>query len=60
MHQLCETCDNKGRPNGLSQESFCKSCIWQETWRVSHYKRKQTKRNVAEMPSKPAEKTYEW
>lgn len=35
--RLCDTCINRGRTNGLSQESFCSSCIHQEYWRKDHY-----------------------
>ena len=24
----CATCANRGRVNGLSQETYCESCIW--------------------------------
>jgi len=33
----CRTCSNRGRVNGLSQESFCDSCVYQESWRKNHY-----------------------
>jgi hypothetical protein len=34
----CSQCVNRGKTNGLSQESFCSSCIHQESWRVDHFK----------------------
>ena len=34
----CRACVNRGRVNGLSQESFCDSCIWQGmSWRKDHH-----------------------
>lgn len=34
----CRTCKNRGRTNGLSQESFCESCVWQlMSFRKNHY-----------------------
>ena len=33
----CSKCVNHGKTNGLSQESFCSSCIHQESWRVDHF-----------------------
>ena len=34
----CGTCANRGRVDGLSQESFCEHCSWSEKWRKNHYK----------------------
>ena len=34
----CGTCANRGRVNGLSQETFCEHCLWSERWRKNHYK----------------------
>ena len=34
----CRACVNRGRINGLSQESFCDSCVWQGmSFRKNHY-----------------------
>ena len=34
----CRTCKNRGCTNGLSQESFCESCVWQlMSFRKNHY-----------------------
>jgi hypothetical protein len=34
----CRTCANRGRINGLSQESYCDSCIYQgRGWRQNHF-----------------------
>lgn len=34
----CLTCANLGRVNGLSQESYCDSCIYQgRDWRQNHF-----------------------
>lgn len=34
----CTTCANRGRVNGLSQETYCDWCLWQgQGYRVSHY-----------------------
>lgn len=34
----CRTCVNRGRVNGLSQESYCDSCIYQgRDWRQNHF-----------------------
>lgn len=34
----CQSCANRGRVNGLSQEIHCDSCIWQgQSFRVNHY-----------------------
>ncbi len=37
----CNKCVNHGKTNGLSQESFCSSCIHQESWRVDHFKERE-------------------
>lgn len=34
----CLTCDNLGRINGLSQESYCDSCVYEgRGWRQNHF-----------------------
>lgn len=34
----CRTCANRGQVNGLSQESYCDSCIYQgRDWRKNHF-----------------------
>jgi hypothetical protein len=33
----CNTCVNRGRIDGLSQETHCEHCKYQETWRTNHY-----------------------
>ena len=34
----CRACANRGRINGLSQESFCESCVYEgRIWRKDHY-----------------------
>ena len=34
----CRACANRGRINGLSQESYCDSCIYQgRDWRQNHF-----------------------
>jgi hypothetical protein len=35
----CKTCANHGRIDGLSQETHCEHCIYQEKWRTDHYVR---------------------
>ena len=35
----CKTCANRGRVDGLSQETHCDHCIYQEKWRTDHYRR---------------------
>ena len=40
MHKICDSCENRGEVNGLSQESFCSSCVWHETWRKNNFKSK--------------------
>jgi hypothetical protein len=35
----CNTCANRGRIDGSSQETHCEHCIYQETWRTDHYVR---------------------
>jgi len=35
----CLTCANRGAVNGLTQETFCDSCIYQSrSWRKNHFK----------------------
>lgn len=33
----CNTCANRGRVNGLSQETYCEQCS-RQAYRVDHYK----------------------
>lgn len=33
----CNTCANRGLVDGLSQETHCEHCKWQELWRTDHY-----------------------
>ena len=34
----CRTCANRGQVNGLSQESYCDSCVYQDRgWRQNHF-----------------------
>jgi len=34
----CRACANRGRINGLSQESYCDSCVYQgRSWRKNHF-----------------------
>lgn len=33
----CGTCANRGRLDGLSQETHCEHCCWQESWRTDRY-----------------------
>jgi len=34
----CRTCANRGRVNGLSQESYCDGCVYQgRDWRQNHF-----------------------
>jgi len=34
----CRTCANRGQVNGLSQESYCDSCVYQgRDWRQNHF-----------------------
>ena len=37
----CNKCENKGRANGLSQETFCESCIHGEPWKKDYFVEKQ-------------------
>lgn len=37
----CQTCANRGQVDGLSQETYCDSCIWDGArWKKNHYARK--------------------
>lgn len=36
----CSDCDNLAKARGLSQETYCQSCIYQQSWRVNHFKKK--------------------
>lgn len=33
----CNTCANRGKTDGLSQESHCEHCVFEQTWRTNHY-----------------------
>lgn len=33
----CKSCANRGKIDGLSQETHCDHCIFQEQWRTNHY-----------------------
>jgi hypothetical protein len=33
----CNVCTNRGRVDGLSQETHCDHCIYQDQWRTDHY-----------------------
>ena len=34
----CRNCANRGRVNGLSQESYCDGCVYQgRSWRKNHF-----------------------
>jgi hypothetical protein len=34
----CRNCANRGRVNGLSQESYCDSCVYEgRGWRKNHF-----------------------
>lgn len=33
----CNTCANRGAIDGMSQETHCEHCQWQEKWRANHY-----------------------
>lgn len=34
----CQTCANRGRVNGLSQETYCDSCMWYGAcWKKNNY-----------------------
>lgn len=35
----CGNCANRGRIEGLSQETHCDRCIRQEHWRTDHYRK---------------------
>lgn len=35
--ELCSFCVNKGKINGLSQETFCESCVHQQSWRSDYF-----------------------
>jgi hypothetical protein len=37
----CNNCANRGRVNGLSQETFCDGCVYSgNTWKKDHFKAK--------------------
>lgn len=41
----CRECANRGRVNGLSQETYCESCVWQgQSFRVNQYAAPQQKK----------------
>ena len=33
----CNKCVNRGKVNGLSQETFCSMCVYAEQWREDFY-----------------------
>jgi hypothetical protein len=33
----CSKCIHRGKPMGLSQDSYCSNCIHAEPWRRDHY-----------------------
>lgn len=33
----CKTCANRGQIYGLSQETYCEGCIYQQQWRADRY-----------------------
>lgn len=33
----CESCANRGKADGLTQETYCDSCIYAEPWRKDNY-----------------------
>lgn len=38
----CRTCANRGHANGLSQETYCDSCMWYGAyWKRNHYNQMQ-------------------
>jgi len=37
INDKCETCANRGKINGLSQETFCYGCIHHDNWKKNHY-----------------------
>ena len=47
----CSKCVNHGKTNGLSQESFCSSCIHQESWRVDHFKAREENLEIKNKPT---------
>jgi hypothetical protein len=36
----CTKCDNRGKVNGLSADTYCQSCIYQHSFRVNHFQKK--------------------
>lgn len=34
----CGTCVNRGRVNGLSEETFCQQCVYGHNYLQNHYK----------------------
>ena len=38
MKELCNSCENRGKTNGLSEESYCSSCVHSDSWKVDHFK----------------------
>jgi len=36
----CSTCANRGHVADQSQEMICDYCVWQERWRIDHYRKK--------------------
>ena len=33
----CASCTNRGKADGLTQETYCDSCIYAEPWRKDNY-----------------------
>lgn len=33
----CLTCANRGKVNGMSEDTYCQSCKWSESWRTDNY-----------------------
>jgi len=33
----CSTCGNKGKINGLSQETYCEQCVFSDRWKKNYY-----------------------
>jgi len=42
MQRNCNDCVNIGKTNALSQEIFCESCVWLNTWKTDHFKSRDT------------------
>lgn len=33
----CKSCANRGKADGLTQETYCDSCIYADSWRRNNY-----------------------